>query len=208
VKDTAVAAATRAAEREYTFDEIAFVTLNVAQKKASGALSSPVRLERLPVKFAMHFDEDDYMSDKEGYQTSTLVCDSLLSLPAGNYVVTSYEALDSSKKLLESNYRPSENQFTIEDNITTDVDIVLAVDMNAEYIKDYYALYEIWKALDGENWYYDGEEWERGTNWDFNKDVDLWATSQVCNFTLMAVWLVSILAVSVSEAICLPHWAN
>ena len=173
VKDTA-AAATRAAEREYTFDEISFVTLNVAQKKSSGALSNPVRLEHLPVKFAMHFDEDDYMSDKEGYQTSTLVCDSLLSLPAGNYVVTSYEALDSSKELLESNYRPSEAQFTIEDNITTDVDIVLAIDMNAEYIKDYYALYEIWKALDGENWYYDGEEWERGTNWDFNKDVDLW----------------------------------
>ena len=180
IKDTSVAASstasasTRAAEREYTFDEIRYVNLNIAQKMASGALSNPVKLEKLPVDFAIHFDEDNYMSDAEGYQTSTLVCDSLLSLPAGNYVVTSYETLDEGKKLLESNFRPAESQFAIEDNIVEDVDIVLAMDTSAEYIKDYYALYEIWKALDGENWYYDGEEWERGTNWDFNKDVDLW----------------------------------
>ena len=180
IKDTSVAASstasasTRAAEREYTFDEIRYVNLNIAQKMASGALSNPVKLEKLPVDFAIHFDEDNYMSDAEGYQTSTLVCDSLLSLPAGNYVVTSYETLDEGKKLLESNFRPAESQFSIEDNIVEDVDIVLALDTSAEYIKDYYALYEIWKALDGENWYYDGEEWERGTNWDFNKDVDLW----------------------------------
>ena len=43
-----------------------------------------------------------------------------------------------------------------------------------EYIKDYYALKVIWESLDGENWYYSGDEWPVGSNWDFNKDVDLW----------------------------------
>ena len=42
------------------------------------------------------------------------------------------------------------------------------------YITDYYALYEIWKSLNGEDWYYVGENFPRGANWNFNKDPDLW----------------------------------
>ena len=165
---------TRAAEREYTFDEIKYVNLNVAQVLASGAMVNPVKFEKLPVKFSVHLDEDDSMSDKEGYQTSTLRCDTLVSLPAGNYRITSYETLDESKRLLESNSRPVESAFAVEDNKTTEADVKLTLSQSDEYLKDYYALYEIWKALDGENWYYDGEEWAQGANWNFNKDLDLW----------------------------------
>lgn len=168
------AAATRAATREYTFDEINYVNINVAEVLQSGALANPVKFEKLPVDFSLHLDEDNSMSDKAGYQTSTLVCDTLLSLPAGNYRITSYETLDESKKLLEANNRPAESPFSVADNETTEADIRITLNESDEYLKDYYALYEIWKALDGENWYYDGEEWNKGANWNFNKDLDLW----------------------------------
>lgn len=165
---------TRAATREYTFDEIRYVNVNVAQVLTSGALANPVKFERLPVKFSIHLDEDNYMSDEPGYQTSSLLCDTLVSLPAGNYRITSYETFDESKNLLESNSRPVESTFSVSDNKTTEADVKLTLSESDEYLKDYYALYEIWKALDGENWYYDGEDWPRGTNWNFNKDIDLW----------------------------------
>ena len=165
---------TRAATREYTFDEINYVNVNVAQVLSSGALANPVKFERLPVKFSIHLDEDNYMSDEPGYQTSSLLCDTLVSLPAGNYRITSYETFDEDKKLLETNSRPSNAPFSIEDNKLTEANVPISLNESGEYLKDYYALYEIWKALDGENWYYIGEEWNKGANWNFNKDLDLW----------------------------------
>jgi Leucine-rich repeat (LRR) protein len=36
------------------------------------------------------------------------------------------------------------------------------------------ALKEIWLALDGKNWSFYGEEYPAGSNWDFNKDIDMW----------------------------------
>ena len=165
---------TRAATREYTFDEIRYVNVNVAQVLTSGALANPVKFERLPVKFSIHLDEDNYMSDEPGYQTSSLLCDTLVSLPAGNYRITSYETFDEGKKLLEANSRPSNAPFSIEDNKLSEANVPISLKESGEYLKDYYALYEIWKALDGENWYYTGEEWNKGANWNFNKDLDLW----------------------------------
>ena len=65
-------------------------------------------------------------------------------------------------------------EFSIEDNKVLKTKVKVALYESDEYIKDNYALYEIWKSLDGPNWSYDGESYVRGTNWDFNKDVDLW----------------------------------
>jgi Leucine-rich repeat (LRR) protein len=64
--------------------------------------------------------------------------------------------------------------FTVEDNKVTDADVPVKLHESDEYIKDYYALYEIWKSLNGPEWYYVGEDHPRGCNWDFNKDPDLW----------------------------------
>lgn len=164
----------RATREEYTFDEIAYVNLGVAQVLSSGAMTNPIKFEKLPVDFSLHLDEDDYMSSEPGFQTSSLVCDSLVSLPAGNYKITSYETFDESKNLLETNNRPSESSFSVADNKTTRANVKISLKESDAYLKDYYALYEIWKALDGENWYYDGEEWPTGSNWNFNKDLDLW----------------------------------
>lgn len=166
--------ATRAAVREYTFDEIKYVNLTVAQVLSSGNVTNPTRFEMLPTKFSQEFDEDNEYSDNEGYRISMLSCDSLLSLPAGNYRITSYELFDNSKVLLETNPSPKRQEFSVADNKTTNVDVKILLRESDEYLKDYYALYEIWKSLGGEKWYYYGENFPDGSNWNFNKDPDLW----------------------------------
>ena len=158
---------TRAADRQYTFDEIAFISLTVKQ----GETNEQTTFKMLPTKFSIHFDEDD---DTFGYQTSSLECDTLLSLKAGSYKMMRYETYDKNKLLLETNKRPKNLDFAIEDNKTTETEVGVTLYEADEYIRDYYALYEIWKALDGEHWSYRGENYPTGVNWDFNKDPDLW----------------------------------
>ena len=165
---------TRAATREYTFDEIKYVDLSVARIIGSGSLVDRVDFTMLPTAFSLHFDEDNDQSDAFGYQTSTVKCDTILSLPAGNYRVTSYRVYDDGKNMLEVNNNPALSEFSVADNILTEADVKVAMHESDEYIKDYYALYEIWKSLDGESWYYKGENFPEGSNWNFNKDVDLW----------------------------------
>ena len=165
--------AVKVAAREYTFDEISYVTLDV--RSEDGVKTT---FTNLPVKFSLHFKENG--DDKDGYMTSTLSCDSLLTLRAGRYDIESYITYDESKSILETNSRLSAG-FTVEDNVTTDAEVPVALSESDEYIKDYYALREIWRALGGQpdengvgGWYYVGEDYPAGCNWDFNKDPDLW----------------------------------
>ncbi len=158
---------TKAANREYTFDEIKTFTITVQNKETFERTT----FEKLPGEFSIHFDDDE---ETFGYQTSTIVCDSLLSLPAGVYEVYSYQTYDASKILLETNNRPSKVEFTVVDNRITEAKPQIKLYESDEYIKDGYALYEIWKALDGPNWYGAGESDVLGSNWDFNRDPDLW----------------------------------
>lgn len=160
---------TRAVERQYVFDEIATINITVQNKTTN----EQTRFERLPMTFSIHFDDDE---DTFGYQTSSSKCDSLLSLPAGDYQIITYQTYDKDKNLLETNYRPKSSDFTVEDNRTTEVRASITLYESDAYLQDYYALYEIWKSLDGENWYYSGENFPEGSNWDFNKDPDLWGS--------------------------------
>lgn len=157
---------TKAPEREYTFDEIDCVTVEV--RSEDGVKTT---FEKLPVEFSIHFDESDEVED--GYQVSSLACDSLLTLRAGRYTVESYVVFNENNDRLEVNARVDAS-FVVEDNSVTDADVPVKLYQSADYIKDYYALYEIWKALHGEEWYYVGENYPDGTNWNFNKDPDLW----------------------------------
>ena len=166
--------ARKSAERQYTFDEIKYVSLTVAEVLPSGSTTNPTRFERLPAKFSLHLDEENEQSDKDGYQTSSILCDTLLSLQAGNYRITRYEVLDERKGLLEDCTVPKRCDFVVADNQTTEVSAPISLYEADDYIQDYYALYLIWESLDGDNWYYAGETFARGANWDFNKDVDLW----------------------------------
>ncbi len=152
---------------EYTFDEIH--TFNITVENI--LTNAKVTFEDLEGDFSIHFDDD---STTFGYQTSSITCDSLLSLPAGEYRIFSYETYSKSKTLLESNDKPKDLKFVVEDNKLTDVKPQITLYESDEYIKDGYALYEIWKALDGPNWYGSGEGDVQGGNWDFNKDPDLW----------------------------------
>ena len=156
---------TKAANRVYTFDEISYVSLTVK----TGNTTLPA-FEMIPTDFSIHFTEDE---DDFGYQTSTFACDTLISLRAGNYDVVRYEVYDDSKNLLEVS-TDVKAPFTVCDNQTTEAKVPVSLHESDEYIKDYYALYEIWKALHGEEWYYIGEDYPVGSNWDFNKDPDLW----------------------------------
>lgn len=157
---------TRAAGREYTFDEISYVSVSVKTGNTTTAF------EMLPAEFDVHFLENDDSTD--GYQTSSCTCDTLLTLRAGEYQIVSYSVFDSGKKLLETSADVTKAVFTVQDNKVTDTDVPVKLHESDEYIKDYYALYEIWKSLNGPDWYYVGEDHPRGCNWDFNKDPDLW----------------------------------
>ncbi len=163
-----LSALSRAAEREYTFDEIAYATLTVEHL----ASQTKSRLEKLPAEFSIHFDETDDVED--GYQTSSLKCDSLVWLMAGDYRLLGYELFDEKKILLESESAPAATRFTINTNRKTEISVPVRLHAADAYLKDCYALYEIWQSLDGPNWYYFGEDYAPGTNWDFNKDPDLW----------------------------------
>lgn len=159
---------TRAVEREYTFDEIRKV--NITIKETSRGTTTTLR--ELPCKFDLHYYEDDNVED--GYKTSSILCDSIIWLPQGNYIVTRYETYDSQDDLLETKNNPQESPFVIRDNQTTKANIGITLYKADAYIQDYVVLKKIWEDLDGENWYYVGEEFANGSNWNFNKDVDLW----------------------------------
>lgn len=161
---------TRAGNRQYTFDEIAQADLTVQHSRTNDLTT----FEKLPMKFAIHFDEQNEENGTPGYQTSSSKCDSLLSLPAGEYRIVSYVTYDKNKTALETNNRPATANFTVEDNRTTEIEAKITLYESDEYIKDYYALKSIWEALDGPRWSYSGEAYNPGANWDFNKDPDLW----------------------------------
>lgn len=168
--------------REYTFDEIQAVNLTLMKVNAAGeTYGREIKLEKLPAKFSQHFDEDNLQSDNKGWKTSSIACDTLLSLEAAKYRVIGYTTYASKKDIvpleefrIASNEVKAEHDFVVTDNETTNAKVYVKLHEADEYIKDNYALYAIWKSLDGENWCYDGENYARGTNWDFNKDVDLW----------------------------------
>ncbi len=167
--DTSTSVVTRAAEREYTFDEIKQVNLTVRNV----ASNKEVTFKELPMTFSIDFVEG--VDTPNGHRTSTLSCDSLLWLEAGTYRVIQYEAYDEYDGLIErATPDAAKATFTVEDNGLTEVAVPVKISGEEEYIKDYRALYEIWKSLNGPEWYYMGENFVRGTNWNFDKDVDLW----------------------------------
>ena len=79
--------ATKAPVRTYTFDVIA--TIDITVRSEDGVKTV---FEDLPADFSIHFDETDDVED--GYQVSSMVCDTLLSLRAGNYTIEEYVVYD------------------------------------------------------------------------------------------------------------------
>ena len=162
---------TKAAIREYTFDEIA--KADVLVKNSDIPNDNGISFNGLKASFDVHFTDDE--NGNNGYQTSTAVCDTILNLPFGNYFVAKYLIYDKEGDLLEINSNPKESKFTVDtDRDLVKASIYVTLEKAAAYLNDYIALKAIWDALDGPNWYYSGESYVLGSNWDFNKDIDLW----------------------------------
>ena len=168
------AAASRA-DGDFTFDEIAKADITVQNVEV---FSERYAFSGLKMKFATTFDENNQSDGTSGYITSVSTCDSLFSLPAGSYRIYEYQLYTSTGRLLDSRrYSGSSvipGSFSVEDNETTDVRIGINLDLDADYLNDYRALKKIWETLDGPNWYYAGQLFPKGCNWNFNKDIDLW----------------------------------
>lgn len=136
-------------------------------------------IEGLKVKYeegsVEHPNEDD-PNDKY-MDIGTAKCDSVVWLPAGTYQVTAYTTWSktgSTKTELETQSVKGES-FRVEDNKqTTGAIVPIQLSETAEYIKDYRALKEIWEKLGGKNWGYYGIGEKPGTNWNFNKELDMW----------------------------------
>ena len=161
------ASGVRAATREYTFDEVSKADLVLR-----GPNGTRTEIRGLETEYSVHFDTSDDVED--GYQTSSLECETLTSLKAGEYSVQTCVLYDADGGLLESMQPPVAVEFTVMDNAVTDVDVPVTMNEAAAYMKDYYALRDIWESLDGPSWSYSGEDWAKGINWDFNKSPDLW----------------------------------
>lgn len=160
----------------YPFDKIQMVDISVknlfSQKETT--------FEKIKVEYRTDFKDksaDESLYPDKNAQTAFSICDTVVWLNAGKYRITGYTTYSDKKgeNMLETRNLSSAPTFTVTDNKETKlVEVPIQLKESAEYIKDYIALKEIWEALDGENWRYYGEEIPMGTNWNFNRDIDMW----------------------------------
>lgn len=120
--------------------------------------------------------KEDFSGSGNGNRTSFCEIDSLLVLETGTYQITSYVAKDRNKTLQYfDDVVLKETKFTVYDNQKTEADVPVNLIKSAENILDYVALKDIWEALGGPNWSYNGQSYPKGVNWSFDdKDIDMW----------------------------------
>ena len=165
------------AEVSYPFQSIKAIDITV-QNQFSRKYTT---FKALPTTYYETFVEgsmDETLYDRNG-QSAYMVCRGEQWLEAGNYKITSYTTYSDTRAQhsLETAVIGDREGYTfsVEDNQTGEqVAVQILLSTTAEYIKDYQALKEIWLALDGPNWTFHGQEHTERTNWDFNKDVDMW----------------------------------
>lgn len=153
----------------YLFQDIKYVNIAIRNTFLGGA---NISLNKIPVKYTEKVEKEG----EKVYQYAVSVCDSLISLRAGTYQIVSYTLLDRSEKLLEriNNSSVAPNSFVVEDNKTTEAYVPVYLKEASAKLKDYQALKLIWEALGGPDWKYSGENYAYGTNWDFDKEMDMW----------------------------------
>ena len=169
--------ATRAAG-EYLFSDIRFI--NVTVMNTFNRVTTELKDMKVTYKEDSKKNEISGNPDNKYMDIGVATCDSAVWLPAGTYQVvayTTYTKSGSTKKELET--QPVRGEpFVVKDNeLTEDANVPIQLKETAEYIKDYIALKEIWKALGGENWKYYGGSVDNSvhsSNWNFNKEMDMW----------------------------------
>ena len=166
----------RSSEETYNFAAIRSVSVKVknlfTQEKTT--------IKNLRVKYVEDFT--DHSADQNLYGdkhslTSYGQCDSLVWLKSGSYQVVEYTTYSDTRasNVLGNTVVPTAKTFVVKDNqVTRYAEVPVQMSEYDENIKDYIALKQIWESLDGPNWSYDGETEHPGTNWNFNKDIDMW----------------------------------
>lgn len=147
-------------ERPYTFDEIRYADI-VLNNTHTG---EQILGRNVECKFVL----DDHGS-------SYLSCDTLLEAIAGNYRLDNYILYNRDRQVLAYVNAKSDNLiYKVENNKTNQFDIAVKIAKTAAYIKDYIYLKQIWEEMDGPNWKWVGDAAPAGSNWNFDKDIDLW----------------------------------
>lgn len=164
------------ADEDYLFESIKAVDITVKH----GFTGKPTTLEARKLSLSEEFVEgsvDETLYDRNAL-TAYIECEEEFWLETGEYTITSYTTYSDAKAQYELetasiadlgvSFEVALNQL----HVVEDVPIKLS--KTAEHIKDYIALKDIWLAMDGPNWSFYGEEYPAGSNWDFNKDIDMW----------------------------------
>lgn len=159
--------ATRALTDAYRMDQVDTVDITVEHLQ-TGELR---RIINIPAKIDYYYDEGDNI------QHGRLLCDTLIALKAGDYVATSFVLYDNKRNTLEAamvNENLDIRRFTVTDGKTTTAQVPITMQPTSPMIQDGITLKKIWEALDGPNWSYRGIAYTEGSNWDFERDIDLW----------------------------------
>lgn len=163
------------ADSDILFSTIGSIDITVKE----GFTQRTTTFTALPATYYETFVEgslDKELYDRNG-MSSYIVCSGEHWLEEGNYTITAYTLYSDAKgkNVMGRGSISDQNiAFSVEELITAEVAVPIFLSVEAEHIKDYIALKEIWLALDGPNWTFHGEEYVAGRNWDFNKDVDMW----------------------------------
>ncbi len=163
------------AEGDYSFQSIKSIDVSV-RNKFSGITTT---FKAMPTLYNETFVEGSY--DEELYErngrSAYMICSSQYWLEAGNYTITSYTTYSDAKgknRLETATIDDLKIEFSVKDNESKMATVPIILSTTSERIKDYEALKQIWLSLDGPNWTFHGEEYKAGSNWDFNKDIDMW----------------------------------
>ena len=168
--DTRASAVVKEGE-DYPFNKIKVVDVTV---------QNTFTKERTTIKKVRVAYVEDFADDRasgKNTEISYVDCDTVVWLKAGTYRVEQCVTYSdkNGRSILATEYNTKSETFDVKDNLLSkDVEVPVNLSEEAEYIKDYIALKRIWEALDGENWSYAGETEKLGTNWNFNKEIDLW----------------------------------
>ena len=162
---------TRAALGEdYLFSDIKYINVTVQEQFTK----KDTTFSNVAVEYTEKLDGN-------GTKISVAVSDSIFRLSAGKYKVKNYTTIKKNKGSLEYG-EVNGADFEVSDNVTTEVKIPVNFSKTTGSIKDYLVLKEIWEALGGpaipeknqKGWRYSGVTYLLGTNWNFDKDIDLW----------------------------------
>ena len=113
------------------------------------------------------------------YETGLLRTDTI-SIEAKEYEITQIRMFASDERLLLLAQDLKDCFVNVVPNEVQSPEVPIKYEEGNLAIKDYIALYNIWKNMEGEEWSYYGENFPIGANWRFeNRPVDEWG-NQPC----------------------------